>query len=29
VNKHVLKGILGFILLLATAALAPHRNPAK
>ncbi|HEV8719712.1 MAG TPA: sulfite exporter TauE/SafE family protein [Candidatus Binatia bacterium] len=29
VNKHVLKGILGLILLLATAALALHRNPAK
>jgi uncharacterized protein len=29
VNKHVLKGILGIILLLATAALALHRNPAK
>jgi uncharacterized membrane protein YfcA len=29
VNKHVLKGILGIILLLATVALALHRNPAK
>ena len=29
VNKHVLKGILGLILLLAAAALALHRNPAK
>jgi uncharacterized membrane protein YfcA len=29
VNTHVLKGILGIILLLATAALALHRNPAK
>jgi uncharacterized membrane protein YfcA len=29
VNKHVLKGILGLILLLATAALALHRNPVK
>jgi uncharacterized membrane protein YfcA len=27
VNKHVLKGLLGIILLLATAALALHRNP--
>jgi uncharacterized membrane protein YfcA len=29
VNKHVLKGILGLILLLAAAALALHRNPVK
>jgi uncharacterized protein len=29
VDKHVLKGILGIILLLATAALALHRNPAR
>jgi uncharacterized membrane protein YfcA len=29
VNNHALKGILGIILLLATAALALHRNPAK
>jgi uncharacterized membrane protein YfcA len=29
VNKHILKGILGIILLLATAALVLHRNPAR
>jgi uncharacterized protein len=29
VNKHVLKALLGIILLLATAALSLHRNPAK
>lgn len=29
VNNHVLKGILGLILLLATAALALHRNSAR
>jgi uncharacterized membrane protein YfcA len=29
VDKHVLKGILGLILLLATAALALHRNPGQ
>jgi uncharacterized membrane protein YfcA len=28
-NKHILKGILGIILLLATAALVLHRNPAR